>query len=618
MTTLKNPHVQVQSQTPLLRIENLRIANRQTGEAFVHGVSLSLNRGESLAVIGESGAGKSITFRAAAGLLPQCLVATGNIQLFGRSILAEKRGSTGLLGTGLCYLTQQGATAFDPLATIGRQLMETARVANPSASRQTLRASVLETLAQLRFPAETIDALFESRPAALSGGMLQRAMVAAAMLLKPRIVVADEPTSALDALSANEVVKLFKTLVDATGAALVVVTHDLAVAEALATRVAVMQNGRIVEHGGPALLHAPKHPFTKRLVEARRSIDEALLKRLERRSDIPRSAAFSADNASPNSARADILIEAKSLRKSYPAPSAASGQLSRPSLYERLRRLFSGNTKPQANLVSPVAQGNNGQNDARPHWGTSNSLHTVLSSVDLTIRRGEAVSLVGASGAGKTTIARLLLGIERPDAGTIRLAEPLRRPGRLSVVFQHSVDALDPRWRALEIVLESLRLAAKETDSSTTTARKDLEEKALLLLEEMGLSPETAMRRPHELSGGEMQRVAFARAIAANPDFVVFDEAMSSLDASVRAELITLLQRLRRRPHPPAFLFITHDIASAAVLSDRMLFLDDGRIVEDLPTALLGQAKSDAAKTLLAVAREKIGREKVNVSRSDV
>ena len=378
-------------------------------------------------------------------------------------------------------------------------------------------------------------------PHQLSGGELQRVVIARALAVSPSLLICDEPTSALDALSANEVVKLFKTLVDATGAALVVVTHDLAVAEALATRVAVMQNGRIVEHGGPALLHAPKHPFTKRLVEARRSIDEALLKRLERRSDIPRSAAFSADNASPNSARADILIEAKSLRKSYPAPSAASGQLSRPSLYERLRRLFSGNTKPQANLVSPVAQGNNGQNDARPHWGTSNSLHTVLSSVDLTIRRGEAVSLVGASGAGKTTIARLLLGIERPDAGTIRLAEPLRRPGRLSVVFQHSVDALDPRWRALEIVLESLRLAAKETDSSTTTARKDLEEKALLLLEEMGLSPETAMRRPHELSGGEMQRVAFARAIAAQPQFIIFDEAMSALDVSVRADLIALL-----------------------------------------------------------------------------
>ena len=227
------------------------------------------------------------------------------------------------------------------------------------------------------------------------------------------------------------------------------------------------------------------------------------------------------------------------------------------------------------------------------------SMRRVLKSVDFTIRRGESVALVGASGAGKTTIARLLLGLEAPDGGTIRMAPGLEEPGRRSVVFQNSTDAIDPRWRAADAVVEALLNRADRPGEAA------LEAAAQRLLAQMALSPDAAGRRPHELSGGELQRVAFARAIAAQPQFIIFDEAMSALDVSVRADLIALLNAERRRPGAPALLFISHDLAAAAALADRILFLDDGRIVEDLPVEALGRAESPAARALLRAAREK-------------
>ena len=562
--------------TPLLLIEGLRIENRRTGEAFVADVSLSLAQGETLAVIGESGAGKSITFRAASGLLPQCLRASGRIELFGRSILTDRRGTRGLLGTGLCYLTQQGAAAFDPLEKLGDQLLETARIANPHASKQALAGMVRRTLSALRFSEDALETVLASRPAQLSGGMLQRAMIAAAMLLRPRIVVADEPTSALDALSAAEVVRLLRTLVDTTGAALALVTHDLAVAEALARRVVVMQCGRIVEAGGREVLRTPQHPFSKRLVAARRSLDKALLSKLE---NTQKQAA--ANRPAPSRpADDDVIVSVRSLQKAYPAAQAAGH-----SILNALRQLFGRR------------HARTGRRDAAASDGSS--MRRVLKSVDFTIRRGESVALVGASGAGKTTIARLLLGLEAPDGGTIRMAPGLEEPGRRSVVFQNSTDAIDPRWRAADAVVEALLYRADRPGEAA------LEAAAQRLLAQMALSTDAAGRRPHELSGGELQRVAFARAIAAQPQFIIFDEAMSALDVSVRADLIALLNAERRRPGAPALLFISHDLAAAAALADRILFLDDGRIVEDLPVEALGRAESPAARALLRAAREK-------------
>lgn len=571
----------------LLRIEGLRIENRRTGEAFVRSVNLELRAGEKLAVIGESGAGKSITMRAAAGLLPKCLRATGSIELFGRDILRDPRGAQGLLGTGLCYLTQQGASAFDPLLAVGRQLLDAARKAAPEKTKAEHAAEIRRVLGALRFAPESIETVLAARPAELSGGMLQRAMVAAAMLLKPQIVVADEPTSALDASSTREVVRLLQALVDATGAALVVVTHDLAVAQALARRVVVMRRGEIVETGTRSVLDSPGHPFTQRLVAARRSMTRALLRVLT-----PESASDAAQaNAANTTAGEDVLLSVRGLSKAYPC-SNASARRSTSCPNESSEPALEARTQTAGFLASLRSR-------LFGSVRTERASLPVLRCIDLDIRRGEAVALVGASGAGKTTLARLILGLEAADAGEIRYARDMRLPGRLSAVFQNTTDALDPRWRAETCVLEALRLSG--------AALEEPHAKASSLLAAMGLKPEALGRRPHELSGGELQRVAFARAIAAEPAFIVFDEAMSSLDASVRANLIELLIEMRRRPGAPAMLFITHDLAAAAALADRVLFLDGGRIVEALPVGALSRAASPAAKALLAAAQEAAG-----------
>lgn len=523
MTT---PH-QIAADSPLWQVEGLT-AVAPCGRHLTDGTAFAVAPGEILALVGPSGAGKSVMLQAALGL------ASPRVRIECRSrwsgdVLCDKT-LIALRGRGVLYLPQQAMTAFDPLIRIGRQVEETLRENKVSfPTKRAMREAVLAAFAalSLRHP----ERVFESFPTNLSGGMLQRVELAIASLLKPQLIVADEPTSALDPISSREVFVELTVLRERLGTSLIIVTHDLGAALSVADRILVADQGRIVESGPRSAFLHPASTAGRRLFLASRALAAPEGEPSHRTPE-----------ASPDAEGAPFLCVKNAAKRYARAPGMLSKWFSR--------------------AAASV--------DAGP-----------LRSVSFSIKKGECVGLAGLSGAGKSTLARLLLGLEAPDSGSIEIeGEPLsawrrRRPGAMSIVMQNYAGAVNPHWTIGAVIAEGMTLAGKTPDPKAV-ARE---------LERVGLPADFALRHPHELSGGELQRVSIARALAADPQFVVFDEPLSSLDVISAAEIVALLESLRTPES--TWLFITHDISRMAGLADRILFLDEGRAAAVLPAAAL-------------------------------
>lgn len=513
----------------ILSVAGLRVRDSWDRE-ILHGLDLDVRRGECLALVGESGAGKSLTLRALAGLLPHGFTVSGTMDFEGRTLCAPGAFAA-VRGRRILYMAQQAMTAFDPLVRIGVQLGETASAAGLSGSKadeavsRALRAVGLDPARILRaFPCE------------LSGGMLQRVMTACVLILRPDVILADEPTSALDVVNVRAVLASLQEVRRTTGSALVLVTHDLGLAAGLADRFVILMSGGIVEKGGREIFERPSHPYTQRLALAWRRANAVLQESLAAG---PAPAAEEPQRAP----EAEPVLRIEGVTKYY-----ASGSF--------LRR----------------------------------SVHEVLRSVNLEVRRGEVVGLIGGSGEGKSTLSRLILGLEAPTAGRILVRGADRselRSGEASVVFQNYLDSADPVWTVGDVIEEPVRLAGGRVDVRD-------------LLRRVGLPAEYASRRPHQLSGGELQRVAIARAMAGGPSLVVFDEALSSLDASVQDEIMELLAELK--PDHAGWLFISHDLKAVARLCDRVAVLSEGRIVEVMDAARMGSPSSEAGRRFVEAA----------------
>ena len=534
---------------PVLRVVNLEVSVAATGRMLLDDIHFEVRPGESLAVIGESGAGKSVMLRALSGLLDEGLTARGSVWLHSTEILHGR--SPFVRGRKILYLNQQAMTAFDPLSTIGEQLEQTVRTHFPALSGSEIEAEIVSVLKRLRFADPR--AVLSRCPSELSGGMLQRAMMAVVALLKPEVIVADEPTSAVDVPSMRKILGMLCDIRRQTKAALIVATHDLAFAQALAERFVVMKSGRILESGTIEILHHPRHPYLKHLIEMRRrtsaSFEEIVSgrDRSEGRNEIPACVFLSADGLSKRFCR------------------------DRASFFSRARS------------------------------------QEVIRDASFELRRGEVVGLVGASGEGKSTLSRLLLGLEKPDSGTVfvegtELGKWLRaNPGGMSLVSQNYVDSVDPSWTVREILSEPIRLQMRRFASRSRQLQAEISEAALCgRLAEVGLASSMLERRPGTLSGGELQRVCIARALTTRPKFLVFDEALSSLDASVQGEILQLLSSLVRQA--TTWLFISHDLRVVATLCTRVLFLHDAEICEDVPVQELGKVRSPWAAELVKAA----------------
>ncbi|UKL03238.1 ABC transporter ATP-binding protein [Streptomyces sp. NBU3104] len=592
---------------PLLAVEGLRLAATASGTPvpLLDGVSLTVGRGESVAIVGESGSGKSLTMRAAMGLLPDGVEVTGGtVRLDGTDLLTlPPRERAALRGHRMSLLLQDPFTMLHPQLTCGRQIADGLRpgFAAPGggrARRAAVRAEVVRRLAEVGLDAAVAD----RHPHELSGGMRQRVATAAALAGDPDLLIADEPTTALDAANRRAVLDLLGELRARRGMGLVLVTHDLRAAFSAGDRVHVLYAGQILEQGPAARLHTvPGHPYTAALLAAEPSLTERYAELPALPGSVPppgsRGSGCPFADRCPHTAglcRTTPLL-------ATPVPGAPQDP---PHLTACLRAAELG---PGLTPVRRTVVERGGEEEGDPEPAPEQAAlhlrglhrvfrspagdHTALHEVDLTVRRGQIVALAGESGSGKTTLARIAAGLESADRGTCVVggvplttgrrpttAERRRLASRVQIVFQDPYSSLNP----LRDVGATLREALTATRGRLPRAEADAE--VARLLDQVRLPASYARRRPAALSGGERQRVAVARALAARPELLICDEAVAALDVSVQAQLLILLGQLRDS-EGFAVLFITHDLAVVRQLADRAVVMHRGRVVEQGPAA---------------------------------
>jgi peptide/nickel transport system ATP-binding protein len=516
---------------PLLSVEDLTITFGPPGlmPPVVDRVSFDVEPGEVLALVGESGSGKTLTGKSLIRLLPRAATITRGQALFrdGEDTLdllaIRDRKMRALRGTKISMIFQEPMSALSPLHTVGAQVAEVLRV-HGGPEGQTIEERVLEIFGEVGFPSP--ERAWSAYPFELSGGLRQRAVIAMAMIGNPSLVIADEPTTALDVTTQAMVLDLLARLQRDHRLAVIMITHDLGVVANMADKVVVLRRGRIVE-SGPAreVLASPGHGYTRALIAAAPRIPEEMAVHVEPPSD--------------------PILRVENLSKTYPGR----------------RRSFSRPGPP---------------------------VHA-LADFGMVLERGKTVAVVGESGSGKTTVAKLLLRAERPDPGGVmefcgadglrqditRLSGPaltaFRR--RVQIVFQDPYGALSPRMSVQDILLEPLKIHRIGT-------RAERRERALDLMQRVGLLPDHLARFPHAFSGGQRQRIAIARALALSPELLVCDEPTSALDVSVQKEVLDLLNELRQQMGL-SYIFISHNLAVVARLADRVMVMRRGRVVEE-------------------------------------
>jgi peptide/nickel transport system ATP-binding protein len=492
----------------LLEVRNLSVDFHTVGGTVhaVRNISYHLDRGETLAILGESGSGKSVSSSAIMNLIdmPPGKITSGEILLDGRDLLkmkAEARREVN--GRRIAMIFQDPLSHLNPVYTVGWQIREAMKTHGTSITQAQAEALRLLKRVALPEPEKALD----KYPHEFSGGQRQRVMIAMALALKPDLLIADEPTTALDVTVQAEVLALLKELQRETGMGVLIITHDLGVVSEVADRVVVMEKGQLVESGTVRDVYRnPQHAYTKKLIAA---------------------APGKGDMHEPATAGEPIL---------------------------RVR-------------------------DARKFYGGFEA----LKGVSFDLMQGETIAVVGESGSGKSTLARILLRLEDADGGTAEWkgkdlftmppAELFKLRRDLQMVFQDPTQSLNPRMTVYQLVSEAWVIHPE------ILPRAKWRERVAELLGQVGLSPEHMGRYPHQFSGGQRQRIAIARALALEPKLIVCDEAVSALDVSVQAQVVALLDKLRREMGI-AFIFIAHDLPLVRDFADYVMVMQKGEVVE--------------------------------------
>ena len=599
---------------PLLEVRDLRVEfNTRHGVLrAIDDVSFSIARGEVLGVVGESGAGKSLTGAAIIGLLdPPGRMTGGRIMLSGRRIddLSPEQMRT-VRGREIGAIFQDPLTSLNPLYSVGRQLTETIRTHLPL-TRSQARARAIELLADTGIPAaaQRID----HYPHQFSGGMRQRVVIALALAAEPKLIIADEPTTALDVSIQAQIISLLRRLCRDRGTSVLLITHDMGVISETADRMAVMYAGRIAEVGPVSdVIHRPGHPYTVGLMGSIPAVGD-VRDRLEqidgampRLDAIPAGCAF---HPRCGAALPRCRIERPELTKTGRTMAACWRADAGPGPFKGIQIRASGNGAP---LLSPApeasapgtaplvrADGLGKSFDVSAPWlsrvlsGGSRQLLHAVDDVSFEIARGETLALVGESGCGKSTVARMLVGLHRPSTGRVVIDDQevaangsgpgAALHGRLQMIFQDPYASLDPRWSVQRIVGEPIRTQRPGCCAA------ELADRVGALLEQVGLSASDAHRYPHQFSGGQRQRISIARALATGPQFIVCDEPTSALDVSVQAQVLNLMRDLQRSSGL-TYLFISHNLAVVHHISDRVGVMYLGRLVELAPKRALFSA----------------------------
>ncbi|HBD89391.1 MAG TPA: ABC transporter ATP-binding protein [Gemmobacter sp.] len=514
----------------LLEVRNLSVDFHTAAGTVnaVRDVSWHLDRGETLAILGESGSGKSVSASAIMNLIdmPPGEITSGQILFDGDDVLrmtvAQRRA---LNGKRIAMIFQDPLSHLNPVYTVGWQICETMHVHHMPDDQARARTQELLRRVGITDPA----AAMAKYPHEFSGGQRQRLMIAMALAMKPDILIADEPTTALDVTVQAQVLALLQELQQETGMGLLLITHDLGVVAEIADRVVVMNQGVVVESGNAAEVYRnPQHPYTRRLIDA---------------------APGKGDTREERDRQGEPLLRVEGLQKSYGGFHALKG-------------------------------------------------------TSFTIMPGETVAIVGESGSGKSTMARAILRLDEPDGGKVvwkgrdLLAMPpkelfaIRRD--IQMVFQDPTQSLNPRMTVFQIIAEAWIV------HPDILPKARWKERVAELLVQVGLHPDMARRYPHQFSGGQRQRIAIARTLALKPRLIICDEAVSALDVSIQAQVIELLDGLRRELGL-SYLFIAHDLPVVRDFADRVIVMKSGEIVEEGPTGqIFDRPRQPYTRALLA------------------
>ncbi|MFE0175581.1 dipeptide ABC transporter ATP-binding protein [Streptomyces sp. NPDC059002] len=574
----------------LLTVEGLRVGfrGRRSEVSAVRGIDFSLAAGECLAIVGESGSGKSVTARALVGLsAPGAAVRADVLDLEGEDLrdLKDRRWRQ-LRGRGIGLVLQDALVSLDPLRRVAAEVAEPLRNHRTVPSGQ-VHETVLALLAEVGMPDPELRA--RQYPHQLSGGLRQRALIASAIAAGPSVLIADEPTTALDVTVQARVLDVLAAR-KAAGTGVLLISHDLAVVAKLADRVAVMYQGRFVEEGSVRdVLRDPRHPYTRRLLAAvptaatRRTRLSGPSRGTGGRRTPADGCAFAArcPVAVPECGtrvparvelEADHGVWCPRTEEPWPSPAGSTSVTTAAVPGPRKGRPEDGTAAPALEVRALSKGFRDPDRVVRP----------AVREVSFTLPAGRTLGVLGESGSGKTTVARMVLGLLEPDAGEVRIAgrawsgvpEKERRTlrGRVQLVQQDPLSAFDPRWTAERIVGEALGSPGRRGIRANRARITEL-------FELVGLDPALAERRPWQLSGGQRQRVAIARALAPEPELIVCDEPVSALDVSVQAQILDLFTDLRERLGL-SLLFISHDLGVIHHLSDEVVVMRDGEVVE--------------------------------------
>lgn len=567
VTTSMNPSSSMNSAAgtaadPLLQVTGLSVASKD--RRLVQGFNLTMNRGERVGLIGESGSGKSMTSTALMGLLPEGVNAVGTVRLAGREgnlLTASDRQMCRIRGNDMTMVFQEPLTALNPLMKVGPQVAEVILKHKNVTGRRAAKNKAVAMLAAVRLPDPAQAA--QAYPHQLSGGQRQRVMLAMALANDPELLLCDEPTTALDVTVQRQVLDLILESVRQRGTGLLFITHDLCVVANVCDRVLVMNKGVVVEEGSAEeVFTRPRHAYTRGLLAA---------------SDL---------DASDEHGRLFTVASAAAYVpptiKEVLAPAPA------PTLRPPLSQVPESHVSP-VRPAAPVEPVISVKNLVRTYQRGRTSLFAkplevhALRGISFDVQAGQRFGVVGESGSGKSTLLRIMAGLDQPTSGSVRVAgnevagaresELVQLRRHLQIVFQDPMGSLNPRMRVQEIIAEPLLAPGQKVDSARQRRL------VAQMLAAVDLPADSAERFPHQFSGGQRQRISIARALICEPRVLVADEPVSALDVSVRAQVLNLLSDLVDR-YQLTLVFVSHDLGVVRHICDNVVVMNQGEIVE--------------------------------------
>ena len=591
---------------PLLQIQNLR-TYFHTDEHTVRAVddlSVEIQEGKTLGIVGESGSGKSVTSLSVMKLLSQTAqIESGSISFLGRDLVRlPEPEMRRIRGKEISMIFQEPMTSLNPVYTVGFQVME-ALTLHQGISKNEARKRTIQLFDEVGIPEP--DQRVDSYPHEMSGGQKQRVMIAMALSCNPKLLIADEPTTALDVTIQAQILDILRELRDRRGMSILFITHDLGVVAEIADDVAVMFRGKLVEYGSVIeIFSTPKHPYTRGLLSCRPRLDSKF-KRLPTVEDYMEVT---------TDADGEVVVVERKLDsdRSKHFESAGRGRLL--------------HTKPELEALGYALDIEDSTTDTQTvgidelplldveglhvHFPIRKGLFSrtvdyvkAVDGISFRVYRGQTLGLVGESGCGKTTSGRAILRLIEPTSGCVRFdgteigslspSQMRQMRNRLQIIFQDPYGSMNPRMTVQSTLVEPMKI------QNIGVNAQDQRDRAVALLEEVGMEADHLPRYPHEFSGGQRQRICIARALTVEPEFIICDESVSSLDVSVQAQVLNLLKDLQEQ-RGLTYIFISHDLSVVKFMADMMAVMNEGKIVEFGPSEnIYADPREDYTKRLI-------------------